>query len=219
MEDFNFSNQIPRREQLDPGKITDTLTKRVLGLDWNLHLPVSFTKESETTFREFSIVPCTYTDGKDFLEDNAQILFSDSNYNHSFMMLDDCPNKDSYYNNCVDNFAILCEQKMVGYASINMQDWSTYYLRYINVLPKYRGDKIVVDVVNTVEKTLSAYGVSRIQADVAVNNPSQLSKMVRMGFVVTGNTQCERWGSMVSLTKLLNEKARDVFSKQYCIST
>ncbi len=219
MEDFNFDINLNDKKLRTNVTTMDSLSKRVLGLDWFTHLPKTFLKDKNGEAKEFTFVPCSYHDGKEFLEANSETLFNDTVYNNNFAMLDSFKNKESFYHHCVDNFALYCDGRMVGYASINLQDWSTYYLRYINVLPEYRGHKVIVNIVEFIIDTIQAYGITRVQADVSVNNHSQLAKHVRMGFLVTGNTQCERWGSMVHLTKLLDEKANAVFSKQYCLST
>lgn len=191
-----------------------SLGATLLGIDWQASLPMSFVKEDGL---EFVLKSCSYAQGKNFLEENADRLFDANTVNHNFLMLYPSQTKETYYQQMVDHFAFIHQGEMVGYAAINMLDWSTYYLRYINVLPEYRGHKLVIDFVNYAMVELKRAGVERVEAQISANNASQISKHVRMGFVATGSSQSERWGSMIQLTKYLSEKHEAVFKRQFCL--
>ncbi len=106
---------------------------------------------------------------------------------------------------------------MVAYACINLQDWSTYYLRYINILPQYRGHQLALDIMDKICQTLQHFGIERIEAHVSVGNLGQQIRMAKMGFISTGNYQSERWGSLSLLTKYLDKKYQHTFQRQFCL--
>lgn len=194
-----------------------SLSSSLLNINWQETLPAIFEKKSGEEKMLFELKICSYQQGKEFLAEHGKELFGENTINQNFLMLEFSPNKESYYQQFVDHFSISIEGRMVGYACIHLQDWSTYYLRYINVLPEYRGHKLVVDFVETVAKTLKEAGLERIETHVAVHNASQISKLVRLGFVANGNYQSERWGNMILLTKFLSLKHKETFNRQFCL--
>lgn len=186
----------------------------LIGLDWQHYTPWKISKDDG---KEYGLQAISYDQAKEFLTEHSSDLFGDGKLNPNFLMLETSPQKESYYQHYVDHFAITCGEEMIGYACINLQDWSSYYLRYINILPQYRGQQLVIDFVNFTTMVLGQHKIDRIETHVAAHNAGQMSKLVKLGFMVNGNYQSERWGSMTLLTKYLNDKYQQVFQRQFCL--
>ncbi len=111
------------------------------------------------------------------------------------------------------------EGRIVGDLVGHPSDWSTYYLRSMALLPEFRGRGTYPELMDRLAEVLAAAGVERIEADVTPSNRMNIVTGLRLGYVTTGTFNSDRWGSVIRMTKFLNEEAEDVFHNQYCAGT
>lgn len=115
-----------------------------------------------------------------------------------------------------DAFLFWHEDRAVGLLMGNPVDWSTYYWRTVAFLPAYRGRGLLAAALEATDRHLAAHGVARVEGETAPNNYAQLRLLLRLGYVVTGSTESDRFGSMLRLTKFLAPGPRETFERQFC---
>lgn len=115
-----------------------------------------------------------------------------------------------------DAFLFWHDGTPVGLLIGNPVDWSTYYWRTVAFLPAYRGRGLLAAALEETDRRLAAHGVARVEGETAPNNYAQLRLLLRLGYVVTGSTESDRFGSMLRLTKFLTPGPRETFERQFC---
>jgi hypothetical protein len=94
-------------------------------------------------------------------------------------------------------------------------DWSTFYARSMALLPEFRGRGFFLDFFTRVAATLKGAGVERIESETAPTNVAVNLGFVRLGWVVTGTVNTDRWGTMLRYTKFLSPEAERCFQRQF----
>ncbi|MCG8591078.1 MAG: hypothetical protein MJE66_17435 [Proteobacteria bacterium] len=115
----------------------------------------------------------------------------------------------------MDSFAIERGGRTVGIFVGQAWDWSTYYLRYLAMLPEARGCGSVAGIIEDFGEWLAPHGFERLEVDVSVSHLAQLRRMIGCGFYVMGTLQSERWGALVHLVRFLSQSHEDVFLDQF----
>jgi hypothetical protein len=115
-----------------------------------------------------------------------------------------------------DAFVFCRGAKCIGYAIGNPCDWSSFYLRSFTVLPGSRGYGIVARFDQRLGEVLAAAGVRRLIAETAADNGPMVATFMRRGWVQSGISNTDRWGSMVQFTRHLDDESAGVFRNQYC---
>jgi RimJ/RimL family protein N-acetyltransferase len=195
--------QISTRSRPDP------LSKRWFGLDWREHLPWQLCGVSVEVGEMDDVLP--------FIERLYPQLFwreGDDGW------LDDGMSaaKLRFFEDA-DVFLIKDDGELVGLEIAHPTDWSTYYLRTHALLPAYRGRGIMAEMMKRRSEVLATVGVQRIEGDVVPANVAQMIAHTKIGCVVTGTLNTDRWGALVRITKYIESNSDDVFRKQFCCGT
>jgi GNAT superfamily N-acetyltransferase len=125
------------------------------------------------------------------------------------------PAKLRFYEDA-DVFLVRDGDALVGLEIAHPTDWSTYYLRTHVLLPAYRGRGIMAELMRRRAAVLAGVGVQRIEGDVIPTNVAQMIAHTKIGAIVTGTSNTDRWGTLVRLTKYIEPTAEAVFHDQFC---
>lgn len=200
--DFKQSTILPEQKKL-------SLTERITGVNWQEHFPVL--KEN------FEIRLSTMAECFGFMQSHSELKQQREQDGEGFVDELNHPNRQRYYEETVDYFAFYSRQgEMLGFFVCNLQDWSTYYIRYTWMNPKARGQGCVIGVINALEKTLSPHGISRITADVSPSNFNSLAIMQRCQFNATGYSSHASHGVVVNYSKYINANVLHSFLNKFC---
>lgn len=183
----------------------EPLSKRWWDLDWASAMPWEC---GGVTVRYG-----TMDDALPFIQGHYGAIFGEAD--DRFLSDPMCPRKVRFYREA-DVFLIEDAGVIVGLQIATPTDWSTYYVRTLAILPAYRGRGVLEAMTERIAELLIAAGVERMEGELAPNNGACVIAQTRLGYVVTGTTATERWGTMVRLTKFLQEDASRVFHRQFC---
>ncbi len=178
---------------------------RYWGLDWTKVLPWTLDGISVESSR-FDVV------GPFLREHHNQIFGGDDG---RFLAEAMSPAKLQFCNEA-DVFAFRHDGRLVGGSICHPSDWSTYYQRLAGLLPDYQGNSVLADFTRALAEPLAKVGVQRIEAEACATNTHVMRALMRIGYVPTGTTATERWGTLVRLTKFISADAATVFERQLC---
>lgn len=120
------------------------------------------------------------------------------------------------YYRTADVFEIKHAARTVGLLIGAPSDWSTYYVRTMGVLRAYQGRQLPRVILPFLFERLADAGVRRFEAETSPSNLATVLFLTRMRFNITGHSLTERWGTLLRLTKFLDEAAEDVFLDKFC---
>lgn len=185
------------------------LSLTVWGLDWEKHLPMSlgdYTLEA-STFEEFVAIK----------NRPNSFIISSENSNDQFLKESLNISKEEYLRKFSDFFVIrsLQTQEVCGVIVCDVMDWSSYYLRFIYIDPKHRSHNLTIQFVAAVESVLKNYSLDKIVCEVSSGNLPQVARMSQQGYICTGNSLSERFGSLLRLTKFLKSDSLEIFNTQF----
>lgn len=200
-----------RREERQTGSRPLTLSTKLWSIAWDELLPYQF--QGTDCYFDLS----SFEELKDFLGTNAKSLFTDNEMTQRFLGNEPSPLKNKFYNEFADVFAYKVNEKIVGVFVANVLDWSSYYFRYTNIHPDYRGHQFTERSIKFLIQILKDHGVQRICLDVSPSNTEQVQRLSKLGFFISGNTFSERWGVNIAMTKYLDPKYEQVFFDQFCV--
>jgi len=109
------------------------------------------------------------------------------------------------------------DDKVVAIGLGHPTDWATYYIRTFALLPEYRDRGIVRAYVENVAAQIAPLGAERIEFDTSPGNVPMNRAFLRLGCVVTGSLNTDRWGTLLRYTLHLSGEAKRVFKSQYLI--
>lgn len=187
------------------------LSARLWGIAWDDFLPFHF-QESD-----IYLDTITYKEFSDFIKENSEKIFTENEINSSFNNFDNSKARVTFYEQESDIFAYKIKEKIVGVFVSHPSDWSTYYLRYTNILPAYRGCQLTIRTIAFLSNILFSVGVQRIKTEVSPSNLRQVQRLSKLGFVISGNTLSERWGALLFMTKYLDNQSEQTFYNQFCV--
>ena len=185
------------------------LSEEIFGLDWNRILP--FRVESAAA----EILPADSAEVAGFLAENASTLLG-SRGSGSVIGFDPGPRKRDYCDRVADGFKVVREGRTVGVVVAEPSDWSSYYVRYMSVLPDRRGQGLVSGFVDLFTSVLPRHDVDRLETDISASHLAQIQRLVGLGFYVTGNNQSERFGSLVRMVRFLSVRCERAFQDRFC---
>ena len=178
-------------------------------------------------FRWPDLVPCglgsngarlragTHSEVRAFLATHRRLIVAPELEGSRFAQLEEGPAKERFCDRAVDSFVIEQDGEPVGVFVGQAWDWSTYYLRYLAMLPGHQGHGAVAGIVDRFGTFLGPYGFERMEVDVSVSHLRQLRRLIGCGFHVMGTLHSERWGAMVHLVRFLSERHEEVFLSQF----
>jgi hypothetical protein len=189
-----------------PQAATQTLSERYWGIDWAAELP--------RTFGDVRVQWASFDDVSGFLQAHGLEMFgvdAQGRWLHESMT----PAKRQFLRDS-DVFTYWQDGALAGYLMAQPTDWSTYYVRSMALLPSCRGQGVVGAMNELLVSVLRPAGVQRLEADTSGANAAMATALLRLGWVATGITNTDRWGSMVRYTNYLGQEATEVFRHQYC---
>jgi ribosomal protein S18 acetylase RimI-like enzyme len=187
------------------------LAVQLWGIDWATHFPSQIGTTVGTTAELIS-----YEEFSTFVAQHYSEIFPARNLR--FRQLQSNLQHGRFYREVVDLFGFRSDGGLIGVFAGHPTDWNTYYVRTTGILPKFQGQGLLVAILKILYEVLAEHNVERIECDVDVSNGSGLARLMKTGFVGTGQTLSERWGAMVKLTKFLNPNCEHTFNRQFCSS-
>jgi ribosomal protein S18 acetylase RimI-like enzyme len=187
------------------GSRPESLSQRWWGLDWAATMPWSC--------GGLSVGYGGLDDALPFIREHYGAIFGDADTR--FLADPMCERKERFYRDA-DVFLIRDGATCVGLQIAHPTDWSSYYVRSLAILPAYRGRGVLDAMTERMVEALAAVGVERLEGELSPNNGACVIAQTRLGYVVTGMHASERWGTMVRLTRFLQEDASRVFRRQFC---
>ncbi|HEY8428818.1 MAG TPA: GNAT family N-acetyltransferase [Sandaracinaceae bacterium] len=115
-----------------------------------------------------------------------------------------------------DRFSFWENEEPIGLLMGNPIDWSTYYWRTVAFLPEHQGRGLLAAVLEHTDRVMRDAGIVRVEGETSPNNYRQMRLLLRLGYQVTGSVNSERWGTLLRLTKYLDEAAEEKFARQFC---
>ncbi len=189
----------------------NTLTKKILGIDWNRYFPMAFGTEG---------VSAVYVQPEEawaFIAGHYRNIHQLENAGDLFLRESFDDKKKRYYDDFGDFFLVKKAEMPIGILVGTMTDWSTYNLRNSTFLREWQGAGLHARLLQHVLTILRKYGVDRAEADASPANIATVQVLSRARFNITGMNLSERWGSMVHFTKFLQQKNENVFQTQFCL--
>lgn len=182
-----------------------SLSQRLWGLDWRAHLPF--------VVDEFTVECVGFDEALPFIETHYAAIFGEQ---QARFLGDPFTGAKRRFCDEMDVLAFRTSGETVGLLIGHPQDWSTYYMRSVAVLPAYRRRHLLTRVVQWTEGPLRAAGVERIEGDCSPANVAMTRMLSGLGYITTGTTNSERWGTMLRLSRFLRDEAEEVFARQFC---
>ncbi|MBL6989386.1 MAG: GNAT family N-acetyltransferase [Bacteriovoracaceae bacterium] len=193
---------------------SEKLSTDLWDLNWQEHLPITIPLSTGGT-ADFK--SCSSHVAFEFLKKNYDQLFTENEKHSSFLFTDGHPAKFDFYSRCCDVFCYSIKGTTIGILVANPVDWSSYYIRYINILPAYRGNKLFEVALQCILDLLSDHDLKRVTIEVSPSNLYQIQRLTRLNFNITGTSNSERWGALLQLTKFLDETHESSFLQHFCV--
>ena len=207
----NFPNQERRPSPANSEIARKSLSQKLWDIDWASHFPLrpgggEVTIEM-TSWEEISRFAAQYYTAV-FEEDPARSFFAFQGKKEF---------RERYYREAGDFFAFTADRKMIGMFIGTAQDWSTYYLRSVLILPEFQGKKLWTRFLESLLSCLGHHGVERVMVDVSPSNLPNVHALNKLGFNVTGYLASERWGALIQFVKFLSPGHEGGFLDQFCM--
>ncbi len=187
----------------------ESFSKVVWDIDWALHLPQSLGDG-------MVVRPGTLDGILPFVTRHSAEIFEENPGASRFLPQRITEAKKRYYERCADIFEFVDDETTAGVLVCTPVDWSSYYVRFVATLPRYRGRRIFQTFLPRLFRVLEVAGVERVEAETSPSNLAFVHLMNKFAFNVTGTALSERWGALVRFTKFLDSESEDIFLRQYC---
>lgn len=208
-----LENNSPRRRRLDVAVRRKVPSERLFGINWQKILPVPLTEDG------VSLHAATFEETDAFTKANLKIFYRTDPANSLFAAYSPNASRETYYRDNSDGFIFKHEGKTVGIVTAQPTDWSTYYYRSGIILPEYQNKRIIQKFLIHTMGVLAQHGVDRAFVEVVPAHSRSIHLYNKLGFFITGVTTSDRWGMLLQFTKFLNDKSRDIYLRQFCVST
>lgn len=207
------SDPFKDRFSIQSGYISDQrrLSESLWNFQWSSTLPLPLHGDSQFTFQQASYLECV-----EFIEQHKNDILEENEQSGAFLNFDLHPSKRIFLETFSDLFSFKDEDQIIGIYTANPIDWSSYYFRYINVLPEYRGFNLAIKSISFLIEHLKKHGVERILCDVSPSNLRQITRLTKLGFNIVGQETSERWGTLLKFNKFLSKKHEKYYLNQFC---
>jgi RimJ/RimL family protein N-acetyltransferase len=185
-----------------------SLSSDLFGIDWATQLPFELTGGIRV---ELAAMQPTI----EFAAAHYAAIFGSDASDRRFLVEALSPAKMRFLE-LSDRFMFRDGERAIGLLLGNPLDWSTYYWRSIAFLPEFQGRGLLAAALARTDAAMREAGVARLEGEAAPNNQRQLRLLSRLGYVVTGTINSERWGTLLRLTKYLRPEAEERFATQFC---
>jgi L-amino acid N-acyltransferase YncA len=112
-------------------------------------------------------------------------------------------------------FLFYHKKKVIGWFMGEMEDFETFYMRNTGVIPKHQSKGIYSAFLDQFIKYATELGYQRISSQHAPHNTKIYNLKMSKGFIIVGNENHERWGSLIKLVKFLNKEREKFFIKKF----
>jgi len=191
--------------------VPTSLAEKIYGISWADHFPCRLEgADIEVVVGDYALV-------SEFLRENHQAIYGASASEKFFENPALAGQKAPYYGTVGDFFLFLHGEKMVGFFTGTLIDWSSYYFRHCSILPAYQGQKIYQKfLVKLIAVLAQTQRVERVEGDVAPANYPHIHILNKLQFTITGFNCTDRWGTLVHFTKFLVTERQRLFSANFC---
>lgn len=172
-------------------------------LDWQSHFPMAISQDS------LSVEVADFEQVRHFLKSSLTLIHGVAT--SPFFWTETNEAKSRYYESTADMFRFQKEGETVGLFIANPQDWSTYYIRYMGLLPQYQGRGIFHEFLPRFIASLNHSPIRRIEIDISASQSAQIHLLNKLKFIITGNLNSERWGTLLRLTRFIDENCQEIF--------
>lgn len=105
--------------------------------------------------------------------------------------------------------------KPVGWVFGEMDDFETFYLRNLGLLPSQRRKGAYSAFLVQFLKYAEKLGYQRVSAQHNPGNRAILNIHLGLGFIIVGTENHERWGQLLKTVKILDQKRELQFKKKF----
>lgn len=186
-----------------------SLSTQIWGFDWSRVLPFHF--------EEVTVDLGTFAEAVPFVTEHYGKFFGNEDESVKFLR-EPMTEAKRRFSELSDVFMFRAERRIIGIMIAHPTDWSTYYLRSSAFVPEYRNRHMLTRFVESLFEPLAAVGVARMETETAPTNLAVQRVMITGGWMITGTSSSERWGTLLRATKFLSEEARAAFSHQFCLT-
>lgn len=96
--------------------------------------------------------------------------------------------------------------KKIGWFAGYLEDFETFYLRNVALLPKWQNKGIYSKFQEALIEYVKKLGYQKISCHEKATNLYMLRLQMKFGFFIVGHENHDRWGNLLRLTKFLNKK-------------
>jgi RimJ/RimL family protein N-acetyltransferase len=187
-----------------------TASRRLWGFDWAEHTPWQVD--------DVSVEYVSFTEALPFMEEHWSKIFGEQ---YARFLSDPMTPAKRRFCDDMDVLAFrskgdIAHGQTIGLLIGHPQDWSTYYMRGVAILPAFRKRHLLTRIVEWADGPLRAAGVDRIEGECSPANVAMIKMLVGLGYVATGTSSSERWGTLLRYSKFLREEAEEIFARQFC---
>lgn len=151
-----------------------------------------------------------------FLQKNHEAVSRTSGGRPQFISESTTPAKQKYFEHLCDFFAFERDGRVLGVSLASVSDWSTYYLRYVFLMPELRSTGVFPAMIERLILLCQNTAVHRIEVDVSVSNLPGVKLYTSLGFNPTGTLISDRWGANLRLTRFVNPVHEKSFLQNFC---
>jgi Acetyltransferase (GNAT) family len=177
---------------------------RLWDLDWADHLPF--------VMGDVTVELGSFEDGTAFFRDHYEEVFGKS---QTSWFREELSVAKRRFMLEMDAFVFRKDGRAIGLAMGHPTDWSTYYVRLLALLPEFRERHLTTQFEEHLCATLKSVGVTRCEAECSPGNRAMMKMFLNQGWHLSATAQSERFGTNIRFTRYLDEKAEDVFCRQY----
>lgn len=112
-------------------------------------------------------------------------------------------------------FLFKVKGKTVGWVYGEIDDFETFYLRNLGLLPKFRQQGAYSAFLIQFLKYIQKVGYQRVSAQHNPGNRAILNIHLRLGFIIVGTENHERWGQLLKTVKIFDKKRDASFRKKF----
>lgn len=187
---------------------TPSLSERIYGIRWSEHFPIVLSGGVR-------VQVASLDEALEFTARHYARIFGADPGDQRFYAEAVTPAKTRFMA-ASDRFSFWDGGEPIGLLMGNPIDWSTYYWRTVAFLPEHQGRGLLAAVLEHTDRVMRGAGIVRVEGETSPNNYRQMRLLLRLGYQVTGSVNSERWGTLLRLTKYLDEAAEEKFTRQFC---
>lgn len=195
-------------------ELHDSLSQKIWGLDWSKHFPsvlcAEISVDRVSAAEAWPLIQSLFPDV--YQRDDTENRYKDN----------ESPDAKRRYYEAMGDFFVFKDQaknqRVMGMAVGTLLDWSSYNFRNIAVHPDYQNLGLYPLFFDYLASVMKAFGVRRIEGDVAPSNQHHLHVLNKMGCVVSSLGYSERWGVLLHMTRYLHNDDREQSARLFSMT-